>query len=133
MQKKSHKKAVVFGVFDGLHTGHLYFLNKAKSHCDELIVVLTLSEVVEKLKNKSPQFSFEERSKVIKDFNPQLIVIAGDAKLGEWTVFASHNPDIVILGHDQHAIAHELKKLNKSFKFLKAHHPEKYKSSLLGK
>ncbi len=124
-------KAMVFGVFDGLHPGHHYFLEKAANKADQLVVVITLSEVVNVLKGKMPLNEFSARVKAVKEFNPDFEVVAGDLVSGEWQILKTHQPDIVILGYDQAGIAAELEKLSISYYFLDAHQPEIYKSSLL--
>lgn len=125
------KIGIVFGVFDGLHEGHTYFLDKASSHCNELVVVVTQTEIVRLLKSKMPRYSFEERCRAITQFNPHVHVVHGDTTLGAWSVFTSYSDFVVLLGYDQHGIAKELDKCNIAYIFLPAHHPEKYKSSLL--
>lgn len=125
------QKAMVFGVFDGLHPGHQYFLTDAQKRCEQLIVVLTQSEMVLSMKGFSPHHSYTDREQAIKNFNPQVIVVPSDEILGSWQVLKTHQPDMVFLGHDQHGIAKELEKISIPFTYLDAHHPEKYKSSLL--
>lgn len=126
------KKGLVFGVFDGLHQGHRYFLDHASQACNELVVVLTLEEVVKALKGKIPRQNYAERRDAIKKFNPNLKIVSGDAEIGTWNIFKKYHPDIVILGYDQKGISRELEKMNMPFIFIDAHMPEKYKSSLLG-
>jgi cytidyltransferase-like protein len=125
------KTGIVFGVFDGLHEGHKHFLSEAQKRCEALIVVVTRPEMVKKLKGKNPTHSFDARLADIKKFNPSLVVAEGDAALGEWAIFKKHNPDMVFLGHDQHAILSELEKLSIPYLFIDAHYPDKYKSSIL--
>jgi len=126
---------IVFGVFDGLHKGHEYFLNEAIKLCHELIIVLTQPEVVISLKGHKPRFSFNERARSLHVFNGKIKVLSGDKKIGEWTIFRdlNFNPksSIIILGYDQKDIAEELKRINISFVTLLPFYPEKYKSSLL--
>ena len=47
------KKVLVFGTFDILPPGHLYFLREAKKHGEHLTVVVTPSAVVKQLKGKA--------------------------------------------------------------------------------
>jgi cytidyltransferase-like protein len=133
-QKKSpHKTGVVFGVFDGLHQGHKYFLTEAAKQCEKLIVSVTASEAVFHLKGHLPQYEYVERVAAIQAFNPKLKVVQGDQTLGKWTALKKYAPEIVILGHDQQTIAKELMKLRIHFIFLDSYHPEKHKSSLLNR
>ena len=130
-ENKNYKVGMVFGVFDGLHEGHKYFLNIAKKQCDKLIVVVAQDKVVEIMKNRTPKNNLENRIEEIKLFAPDLVVIPGDKASGGWQVLKENNPDIIFLGYDQEVIARELDKLNTPYIFIDSHFPEKYKSSLL--
>lgn len=122
---------MVFGVFDGLHEGHKYFLRQAIVRCNKLVVVVTVPEVAQALKNHPPQHSFEGRVAMLRKFNPQLEVIAGDKELGSWQVLRDYQPDIIFLGYDQQAIAAELDKQKKPYVYMDAIKPEEYKSTIL--
>jgi cytidyltransferase-like protein len=128
-----YSTAMVFGVFDGFHPGHAHFLNQAIKRCDKLIVVVTLTEIVQLLKKKTPKYSFKERVDAIAKFNPSLTVIPGDSVLGTWKVFADYTPDIVFLGYDQFGIEKEIQTLKRPYLFLTDYQPDKYRSSLLNK
>ncbi len=122
---------MVFGVFDGLHKGHEYFLHTASSQCEKLIVVVTPDSVVYELKHHAPRHSEHERAENIKKFMPDAEVILGDAVVNSWKVLEKHKPGTIFLGYDQQDIATELEKLKMPFVILEAHEPEKYKSSLM--
>ena len=122
---------MVFGVFDGLHTGHRYFLTQASERCEKLIVVVTLPEIVRLFKKRLPHYGYGERAATIRTFDPKLKIVPSDKTLGEWNVLKKYSPEIVLLGYDQQVIAHELTKIGVPFIFLGSHHPEKHKSSLL--
>lgn len=128
-----YKTGVVFGVFDGLHDGHKYFLTEAAKQCEKMIVAVTASEAVLHLKGHLPRYKYVKRVAAIRAFNPKLEVIHGDRTLGQWTALKKYVPEIVFLGHDQQAIAEELIKLHVHFIFLNSHHPEKHKSSIIHK
>ncbi len=125
------KKGMVFGVFDGLHEGHKHFLSEATKNCNELVVAVTPSETVLKLKGRAPKRDFKERAGTVAAFNPRFFVVSGDTTLGAWGVLEEHQPDMVFLGYDQDGIAEELKKKGVSFATLPSHFPERYKSGLL--
>lgn len=129
--KKKYKKAMVFGVFDGFHKGHEAFLCEALDHADKIVAVVTLPEMVIKLKQKTPKSSFEERIKTVSSFNKKIKAVPGDREIGSWSVLSEHNPDVVLLGYDQDGIAAELTRMNIPFIQLSAYKPEHYKSSLL--
>lgn len=122
---------MVFGVFDGFHAGHQFFLTEAQKQCSKLIVVVTRSEMVQQLKGFTPQYTYEQRASAIQKYNQNLHIVPSDTVLGSWDVFKKQTPTIVFLGHDQQGIAKELKKIPIPYIYLPAHHPEKYKSSLL--
>ena len=42
-------KVVATGVFDIIHSGHAHFLNAAKEHGDELVVIVANDDTVRKL------------------------------------------------------------------------------------
>jgi cytidyltransferase-like protein len=130
-KKVNYKQGIVFGVFDGLHLGHQYFLDEVFKKCDQLIVVVTQNQIVELLKNRSPKNSLEERILKIKEFNNQFVVLAGDLVLGKWSVFKEYSPEVVFLGYDQQAIFKELDKIGINYVFIDSYFPEKYKSSLI--
>ncbi len=131
MAKKQYSQGLVFGVFDGFHPGHRYFIAEALKRSDNLVVVVTLDEVVEKLKKHLPVNSLTERVAKIKQFNPELIVVPGDVTSGQWQVLRANFYDIIWLGYDQQGIAKELDKLKVDYEFLGSYQPEVYKSSLL--
>lgn len=126
-----YKIGMVFGVFDGLHAGHRYFLTQASKRCEKLIVVVTLPEIVALLKKRLPHHGYEERVAEIRTFDPELKIVPSDKTLGGWNVMKKYAPEIIFLGYDQQAIARELTKTDTPFVFLDSHHPEKHKSSLL--
>jgi len=116
-----YEKGMVFGVFDRLHEGHQHFLSDASSKCRELTVVVTLPEMVSLLKGRQPKQSWEERVAALRAFNPKLNVVPGDSVAGAWSVITTYMPDMIFLGHDQQAIADELRRIDKLFVFLERH------------
>lgn len=125
------KRGIVFGVFDGLHEGHRFFLKSASDKCESLIVVVAIDDASLALKGRIPKHSFNERMQALLSFNPSLKVVPGDSIQGEWSALTTYMPDMVFLGHDQSAIAEELEKIGIQFSFIDSHHPEEFKSSLL--
>lgn len=128
---------MVFGVFDGFHKGHEYFLSEALKRCSKLTVVVAVPEMVELMKKKRPMHTLEDRIQAIKDFavdvTPNISVIPGDATLGEWNVLKIHQPDMVILGYDQQGIAGEMERLGIPYEYINSYHPEIYKTSLMSR
>ena len=132
------KKVMVFGSFDLLHKGHIYFLNEAKKFGDFLIVVVGRDFTIKKIKKEFPFENEELRLKKIKDLK-----IADKIILGHETDFylpiKNEKPDIICLGYDQDSFTNHLKEKIESFSFnteiirLKAYKPDQYKSSIIKK
>lgn len=125
------KTGMVFGVFDGLHEGHQFFLNSASGKCETLIVVVARDDVSLALKGRKPKHDFNERVRALVSFNSSFEVVQGDSTQGEWSALKKYQPTVVFLGHDQSAVADELMKIGIQFSFIDSHHPEEFKSSLL--
>ena len=134
-------KVMVFGVFDGLHEGHKFFLEEALRSLGEeglLVVVVARDSVVKKLKNKLPQWHELKRKEIVQQFMSDAQVVLGDTEQGSYDVIKTHLPDMLCLGYDQAVLAGDLRAKMKEGKIptipiiiLKAHKPEQYKSSLL--
>ena len=56
-----NKKVVIFGVFDGIHEGHLAFIKEAKKQGNNLVAIVARDEMVQKLKGKIPKYNEVER------------------------------------------------------------------------
>lgn len=125
------KTGMVFGVFDGLHEGHQFFLNSASDKCENLIVVVAQDDASFILKGRKPKHDFSERVRALISHSASFEVVAGDSVQGEWSALKTYKPDMIFLGHDQKAIADEFMKIGISFSFIDSHRPEEFKSSLL--
>ncbi len=124
------KKGMVFGVFDGLHDGHLFFLNAAKALCEELVVVVAKETAVRTLKGRAPHYSLPLRMQALSSI-PGIHIVEGDEEMGGWGALRAHTPDMVFLGHDQQSLAVELERLEIPHTFLPAHRPDEFKSSII--
>lgn len=90
------KKVLVGGAFNTIHPGHVYFLKKAKSLGDELVVVLTNDE-----NNRKPYAKpAKERKRNLEKLDIADKIIIGDEK-DRMKVVESEKPDIIVLGYDQ--------------------------------
>jgi FAD synthetase len=101
------KKVMVFGSFDTLHPGHLYFLSEAKKQGDELIVVLARDQTINLLKKKSPRYTEQERKLHLHTTGLPDRIVLGKLK-DRHKVIVEHQPDIICLGYDQHSFDAEL-------------------------
>lgn len=102
---------MVFGTFDGLHKGHLFFLKQARRLASEpfLIVSVARDRNVVKIKGKYPVFSEKKRiSLVRKSGLADKVVLAGLQKHIPHIV--KEKPAIIALGYDQKAYIKNLKK-----------------------
>ena len=104
------KKILIFGVFDGVHDGHLSFISEAKSHGDQLVAVVARDVVVEKLKGKLPKHNEVERIKELLEVPDVDLVLLGDPETGTYNVLKEVKPDIVFLGYDQNLLCDDLNK-----------------------
>ena len=132
------KNVLVFGTFDGIHKGHLYFFEQAKKKGDALCVLVARDETVEKVKGKKPLRNEEQRVKEVDK-----LPIVAEAFLGHiskhFAFLDKIVPDVICIGHDQKFMVEELKNevkdrgLNIEIVEIEAFEPERYKSSLLNK
>lgn len=134
MRQNLNKKVIVFGTFDILHPGHLFFLNEAKRRGKELVVVVARDERVKKEKNKKPVLNEKDRLKMVQSLKMVDRAILGD-RVGKCRVVFKIKPDAICVGYDQNTrhphFMHQIRKIEKKpriFK-IKSYHPEEYKSS----
>lgn len=136
--ERKKKRVMVFGVFDRLHPGHLYFLAAAREHGDELIAVVARDRTVMELKNKQPFHSETERLAVVSEIPEVTLAVLGDETSGSYGVIAAHKPDVICVGYDQHGLAENLNnKIISEFissptiVWLESHYPDKFHTSHL--
>jgi D-beta-D-heptose 7-phosphate kinase/D-beta-D-heptose 1-phosphate adenosyltransferase len=85
------------GCFDVFHAGHRYFLEKAREHCDYLIVAINSDESVTRLKGDGrPKWVWERRSDEVMETGLVDAVIPFEG-LEHWLI-GQINPDVVIRG-----------------------------------
>lgn len=132
------KKVLAYGVFDGLHDGHIQFLNQARRH-GELIVVVAQDVTVETIKQKRPQRSLGARIAALKDTKLADIIVAGDLVQYSWSAIRRYEPDIIALGYDQAELKDALQQFQPDapspfdIMVLDPHNPEELHSSILHK
>lgn len=87
------------GVFDILHTGHISYLEQARTMGDELYVVVACDETVKKRKH-DPVTPENMRLKIVSSLKPVDHAIIGN-NCNFYDVLNEIKPDIIVLGFDQ--------------------------------
>src|SRR3989339_568334 len=91
------KKVLIFGKFDIVHPGHIYFITQAKKF-GQVTAVLESDKMIKELKNYQPFNAEKIRSKNLKQFGVNVYLRNGeDAK----TIIEKLKPDVLCFGHDQ--------------------------------
>lgn len=103
------KKILIFGVFDGIHDGHLSFINEARQYGNHLVAVVARDSVVEKMKGKNPKLNEVDRIKNLLEVPDIDLVLLGDLHTGTYNILKEVDPDVVFLGYDQHSLHNDLK------------------------
>lgn len=100
------EKVIVFGKFDEIKSGHIYFLKKAKK-LGHLTIVLLKDIVVRKSTGNFPVNTETKRVKALRDWK-----IADEIVLSDTTGFIDAaeklKPDIICLGYNQKNLKEEL-------------------------
>jgi FAD synthetase len=97
------------GVFDIIHPGHVFFLEKARSLGDVLVAVVARDSLITKRK---PVNNEAERLMVVSSLKPVDAAIPGSSR-GHGVILEKIKPDVVALGYDQ----------DTDFRWLKKHAP----------
>ena len=93
------KKVLVGGVFSVLHPGHYFFLKKAKSMGDFLIVVVASDRTVMRKKGFLIKTAEERKSEIEKMGIADRVVIGNSED--KFRVIEKEKPDMIVLGYDQ--------------------------------
>jgi len=131
------KKVLVFGIFDGVHPGHIDFFRQAKEHGDFLVVAVGQPSASQKLKGKLPKYTLEERIGFVQNVDYVDKAIPGDREQGSYEVILQENPNIICLGYDQTELAKDLKRWMQERKItipiepLSSHEPDTYHTGIL--
>lgn len=135
---REEKRVLVFGVFDKIHPGHLFFLKKARELGTELIVLVARDQSVFELKGRKPRENEKERLRAVRKMACVSKAILGDKILGAHVQLKKIKPNIIALGYDQDRFGRHLQdevragnlpkiKLVK----IRAYRPDKYHTALL--
>lgn len=125
-------KVIAFGTFDGVHPGHVDFLQQAKKLGGHLTVIIARDSTVLKIKGRPPKQGEKDRQEALRHTQIPDEVILGDL-IDFYQPIRKVQPNIIALGYDQKV---DLKGLEDAFPKaqkvrLRAFHPEQYKSSLM--
>ena len=123
---------MVFGSFDLLHPGHVWFVENAKKRGGELIAVVARDSSIERPKGRKPLFSEGERLHLVGALRAVDKAVLGGSK-DFHAVVRRWKPQVVVLGYDQSADVNALKKTGAQVVRLRAFKPRRHKSSLLKK
>ena len=103
------KKVMVFGTFDTLHRGHLYFLRNAAALGDTLIAVVARDKTVGELKGITPMHSYNDRVAHLLKTGIVKKALPSDEERGSWQVLQKERPQVICLGHDQDRMGDNLR------------------------
>ena len=93
-------KVVATGVFDIIHSGHAHFLNAAKEHGDELVVIVANDDTVRRMKGE-PILSDERRAEMVSNLKPVDHVVIGRTGNMLDIIVEEIRPNVIALGYDQ--------------------------------
>jgi FAD synthetase len=128
---KKDKKVLIFGVFDGLHAGHSFFIDEAAKYGTNLVIVVTEDEVVNKMKDHFPKNNLFDRMQALKKAYPKAKVRVGDMRMGAWTPIYEEKPDIVVCGYDQDKLFRSLRDPSKKYIFKRVQLDKSFKKTKL--
>lgn len=103
------------GVFDLFHVGHVRLLKNAKSLCDQLIVGVTVDELVS-YKNKKSVIPFEERAEIVAACEYVDLVVP-QTSMDKLEAYERYKFDLMFVGDDWFKTT-KWKKFDKEFKKL---------------
>ncbi len=109
-------KVLVFGTFDGIHPGHIFFLTEAKKFGD-LYVSVASNESVAQRKKHDPKQDLPGRMQGVTDTGIAKEVLPGDKTLNEWGAIKIVSPDIIAVGFDQFGLKTALVDIQSKYNF----------------
>ncbi|MCR4314175.1 MAG: adenylyltransferase/cytidyltransferase family protein [Candidatus Uhrbacteria bacterium] len=98
------KRVLVFGTFDGIHSGHEFFLRSSKSRGTELVVGVARDAHVQQLKTRKPLKHEERRLKEIRALPYVDSARLCDEHVSSFKIVEDVSPDLIVLGHDQNEL-----------------------------
>lgn len=131
-------RVLTFGVFDPLHEGHLWLLERAKQEGDYLLVVVARDDAIIADKQRDPYQTEDIRIQKVAAVPVVDEVVLGGKEQGSYELLRSIDFDVLVVGYDQEPNDQEIRsilsRVGKSgvrLVRLPAHKPEKYKSTYL--
>ena len=103
------KTVLVFGTFDSLHSGHLYFLRQARGWARRLVVSVARDEFVLSAKGKTPENDERSRLQRLSESGLADEVYLSDPVPGSYAILRKVRPDLICLGYDQDALEDSLR------------------------
>lgn len=94
-------RVLAFGVFDGLHPGHLAFLTQARRLGDELTVVVTRDAAAAQEKGRLPRIPLRDRVRLVAALRVVDRAIPGDPPNRYGACLKRLKPDVIAVGYDQ--------------------------------
>jgi len=134
------KTVTIFGVFDGIHEGHIEFIKEAKALGEKLVAIVARDSEVEKLKGKLPLHNEVSRINALLKVEDIDQVFLGDVEQGTYKIIQEVKPDVIFLGYDQQSLFDNITKAIEKgilpeieLVYGQPHKPEIFKSSIINK
>jgi FAD synthetase len=135
-----NRTVVIFGVFDGIHEGHLYLIKEAKKQGNRLVAIVARDEIVKELKGRVPKKNEVERINALLLVADVDLVLLGDPELETYNTLKEVSPSVVFIGYDQKALFDSINKMMKKGSLPKMeviqgepYKPEIFHSSIMNK
>ncbi len=128
---------LVFGTFDVVHPGHIYFLQQARKRGDRLVASVARDSFVTRFKGRRPVHTEDERLRHVLDTGLVDDAFLSDEETGTYSAIRRLRPEVICLGHDQDALGENLvdwmrdEGVEASVETIDALEPGRYKSSIL--
>lgn len=100
---------MLFGTFDVLHPGHLWFLKKASEY-GRLIVVLTPDKMCLHYKGLLPCRAYDDRKLCLEKISYVYKIAPADMRPGSFRILEKLRPSVIVLGYDQELLRPQLLK-----------------------
>jgi len=130
-------RVLVFGTFDVLHPGHIYFLTQARKKGGWLIASVARDSYVRSAKRREPYHHQGARIEKLLETGLVDEAYLSDEDVGSYGVVAKSKPDVVCFGHDQGSLRRHFESwlvgqhLDIVTHVIEAYHPDRYKSSII--